>query len=76
MEQFGIKLDARVNTTRLKKRLFAQIPDLQAQTEGRDLLAFSDDIGAGLTKVCEWGSDSDAVHLSHAAKIVRPHMFD
>ena len=77
MEQLGIKLDARVNTTRLKERLLAQIPDLHVQTQGRDvLLTFSDDIGAALTKACEWDSDSDAVHLDHAAKIVRRHMFD
>ena len=66
MEQLGIKLDARVNTTSLKERLFAQFPDLQAQTES----------GGALTKSCEWGSDIDAVHLGHAAKCVRRHMFD
>ena len=55
----------------------AQIPNLQAHSQGRDvLLAFSDDIGAALTKACEWDSDSDAVHLAHAAKVVRRHMFD
>ena len=71
MEQLGIKLDARVYTTRLKERLFAQIPHLQVQTEGWDvILAFSDDTGAAPTKACEWGSDSDAVHLGHTVKFV------
>ncbi|CAL8310973.1 unnamed protein product [Merluccius merluccius] len=75
MEQLGIKLNVRVNTTRLKERLLAQIPDLQAHTQGRDvLLTFSDDIGAALTKACEWDSDSDAVHLAHAAKVMRHHV--
>uniref|UniRef100_UPI00358FEB60 uncharacterized protein isoform X2 n=1 Tax=Myxine glutinosa TaxID=7769 RepID=UPI00358FEB60 len=77
MEQLGIKLESKVNTTRLKERLLAQIPDLQAQPQGRDvLLAFSDDIGAALTKACEWDSDSDAVYLGRAANIVRRHMFE
>jgi hypothetical protein len=76
MEQLGIKLDTRVNTIRLKERLLAQIPDLQAQTQGRNvLLAFSDNIGAALAKACEWDNDSDAVHLGHAAQIVHCHMF-
>ncbi|KAL7407599.1 hypothetical protein ABVT39_010851 [Epinephelus coioides] len=76
MEQLGTKLDVRLNTTRLKERLLAQIPDLQAQTRGRDVfLAFSDDIGAALTKACEWDSDNDAVCLAHAADIVRRHLF-
>ena len=34
MGQLRIKLGARVNTTRLKKILFSQIPDLQAQAGG------------------------------------------
>ena len=77
MEQLGIKLDNKVHSTRLKERLMAHIPHLQAQTQGMDvLLAFSDDISAALSKACEWDSDNDAVHLAHAAKIVRRHMFD
>ena len=59
--------------------LCSYIPDKQGQSERRSvLLAFSDDIGAALTKACEWDTDSnsDAVHLGHAAKIVRRHMLD
>ena len=77
MEQHGIKLNNKVNTTRLKKRLMAHIPGLKPHTKGRDvLLAFTDDIGAALTKACEWDSESDAIHLANAAKIVRRHMFE
>ena len=34
MEQLGVKLDARVHTTRLKQRLLAQFKDMQAQKQG------------------------------------------
>ena len=72
MEQLEVKLDVRVHTTRLKQRLLAQFSNMQAQNKGRDvLLAFEEDIGAALTKVCEFDSDNDA----SATKIVHSHMF-
>lgn len=40
------------------------------------LLVFDEDIGAALGKACEQDSDSDAVHLAHAAQIVRQHVED
>lgn len=76
MEQLGVKLDTRIHSTRLKQRLLAQFPDLQAHTKGRDILmVFAEDVGSALTKACELDSDSDAVHLARAAQIVRRHMF-
>uniref|UniRef100_UPI00358F83C1 uncharacterized protein n=1 Tax=Myxine glutinosa TaxID=7769 RepID=UPI00358F83C1 len=76
MEQLGVQLDTRVHSTRLKQRLLAQFPDMRAHTKGRDILmAFEEDVGAALAKACELDSDSDAVHLAHAAQIVRSHMF-
>ena len=58
MEQLGVKLDTRVHTTRLKHRLLAQFRDMRAQKNGRDiLLAFEEDVGAALVKICE--SDND-----------------
>ena len=69
-------LDARVHTTRLKHRLLTQFHDMRAQKNGRDIfLAFEEDVGAALAKVCESNNDSDAIHLAHAAKIVRNQMF-
>ena len=68
MEQLGVKLDARVHTTRLKQRLLAQFMDMQAQKQGRDILmAFKDDIGTALAKSCEFDSDSDVItlHMQH-----------
>ncbi len=76
MEQFEIAME-RVHTTRLKQRLLAHFPDLQAHTKGRDvLLAFDKDIGCALAKSCEQDADTDAVHLARAAQIVRRQMFD
>ena len=76
LEQLGVKLDAKVHTTRLKQRLLGYFTDMQAQKNGRDvLLAFEEDIGTALTKACELDSDNDAIHLARAAKIVRNHMF-
>ena len=49
---------------------------MRARKKGRDvLLAFEEDIGPALTKACEFDSDSDAIHLAHAANIVRNQMF-
>lgn len=61
-----------VQTTRLKKQLLAEFPDLRAQSKGQEvLLVFDDDIGSALVKACEFDSDTDALHLARAANIVR-----
>jgi hypothetical protein len=63
--------------TRLKLRIIAHFPDLRPIKKGRGiLLMFREDIGCALAKACQQDSDSDAVHLARAAKIVRRHMFD
>ncbi|XP_064097400.1 uncharacterized protein LOC135208795 [Macrobrachium nipponense] len=47
-----------------------------AYAKGRDILmAFEEDVGAAFAKACELDSDSDAIHLAHAAQIVHRHMF-
>ena len=49
LEQLGANVPSRVNSTRVKDRLLAQIPELGAYTEGKEIkLAFSSDIGAAL----------------------------
>ena len=76
LEKLGIKLETRLNTTRLKERLLMQIPDIRAYNRGRDvLLGFEDDVGSAFDKACELDSDSDALHLARAAQVVRRHMF-
>ena len=47
LKQLGGHVPGHVNSTRLKDRLHAQIPELGAYTEGKEVkLAFSGDIGA------------------------------
>lgn len=77
LQQMGVDITARVNTTKLKEKLLAHFVDMQAHHEGRDVvLAFADDIGAALFKACSHDSDQDAFHLTEAAKIVRREMFN
>ena len=76
MEQLGVELDSRVNSTRLKERLLAEFPDMRAYIKGRDvLMAFEDDIGTALAKACEQDNNEDALHIARAAQIVRRHIF-
>ena len=75
MELLGIKLDMRLHTARHKQCLSAELTDMRAQKKDRDfLLAFEDDIGPALAKACELDSDSDAIQLAHAAKIVHNYV--
>ena len=76
MEQLGVEVDNRVHSTRLKERLLAEFPDMRAYTKGRDvMMAFEEDVGTSLAKACEQDSNKDAVHIAHAAQIVRHHIF-
>ena len=53
IEQLCVTLDARVHTTRHKHCLLTQFHDMRAQKNGRDIfLAFEEDVGAALAKVC------------------------
>ena len=49
MEDLGVEVDNRVNSTQLKERLLDNLPDMRSYTKGRDvLMAFEDDIGTAL----------------------------
>lgn len=72
LEQLGGYVPQRVNSTRLKDRLLAQVPDLCAYNEGKEVkLAFTDDISAALNLAQDHDYDSEAMHLAKAAMIVR-----
>ena len=73
LEQLGIaKPD--VNSTRLKEKLLAEISELKAHTQGRDvILAFDEDIGLALSPASDF---SEAIILAKAAKILLRHMLD
>jgi hypothetical protein len=58
-----------VNSTRLKEKLLAYFPDMQAHNDGRDVvLAFGNNIGAALTKACASDLDEDALHQQELLK--------
>ena len=64
-----------VHATRLKDRILANFPELQAFKEGRDvLLIASKDVGIALRKACEVDMDDEAFTLARAARIVRKGM--
>ena len=75
LEQFGIgSSDLDIHSTRLKDKLLAEIPELEAHKSGRDiLLAFQKYNGFALSQVCNY---SEAIILGKAAKILRWHMID
>ncbi|EDO40140.1 predicted protein [Nematostella vectensis] len=71
LEQLGIPSTSRVNSTRLKERLLAHLPDLEAYSQGRDVyLAFREELGKIVQKAQIEESDETAVRLAKAAKIV------
>ena len=74
LQQFGYG-QTTIHSTRLKNRILASVPDLQAFQQGRDiLLAFNNEIGVVLGKVLNSDADDDAKHLARAAAIVRKEM--
>ena len=75
VEQLGFT-EYEVHKTRLKERLLAHVPDLQAYKEGREMyLAFNQDIGPAIRKAID-DADDDGMHLVKAAAIERRHLFD
>ena len=76
LEQLGVRRNRRVHSTRLKQRLLAHFPDMQSHSKGRNiLLAFEEDVGEAIAKVCATDSVIEAIHLARAAEIVRREMF-
>ena len=73
LEQLGVSVEGRIHSTRLKARLLAVIPDLQAHSQGRDVL-LTFDVGTAIKTACD--HDSDAMLLARAAQLVRKEMFD
>ena len=54
-----------VHSTRLKDRILAHFPELQAFKEGHDILLMSnEDVGSALRQVCENDADDEAYVLS------------
>lgn len=75
--QLSLHVQGRVNSTRLKERLMAQIPDLYAHTDGKEVrLAFTKDVGQALKFMQENSSvDEAAMILAKAASLIRKDLF-
>ncbi|CAC5355811.1 unnamed protein product [Mytilus coruscus] len=75
-ECLGEDVSSRVNSSRLKDRIVSHFPDLNANKQGREnILAFKDDIGPALKKVCLENFDNEFVNISKAATFVRKDIF-
>lgn len=71
LQQLGLEAPD-VNSTRLKDKLLAEIPELESQRKGRDiLLAFQKDVGLVLSQASDY---TEAMTLAKAAKILRRQM--
>ena len=76
LEELVPDLQSKVNTTRLKQRLLAAIPELRAETQGREVvLAFNADIGNFVKIACSYSSDETAIYLARVAQIIRKEIF-
>ncbi len=76
VEQLGGDTSQRINATRLKEKLVAQIPDLEAHKNKYEvILSFKTDIGDTLMEATRKDHDSDAVSLMRAAAIIRKDIF-
>ena len=77
LEQMGVILTNRPNSTRLKEKILQMVPGLRAHSEGKSILImFEEDIGQGIKRACDQNLESDAIVLAKAAEIVRRDMFD
>ena len=78
LEQLGGDISGRIHVSRLKLRLLSVLPNLKAIMQGKNVvLTFEDDIGCAILKACDHDNDSDsnAMHLVQAARIIRKEMF-
>ena len=75
LKDLGADAETRAHSTRLKDRILANIPDIRAHKQGRDvLLVFEGDIGLVLKKSCESDFGEEAIILAKTADIVRRDM--
>ena len=71
----GADAETRAHSTRLKDRILANIQDIRAHKQGRDvLLVFEGKLGLALKKSCESDFDEEAIILAKTADIVRRDM--
>ena len=72
LEQLGSGVAGCDHSSRLKERILAFFPDMEAHKQGREVvLVCNKDVGSAIRKACETVVDNDAFHLAKAANIVR-----
>ena len=65
LEQLGESTSQRINPTRLKEKLLAQIPDLEVHKSKYEvIMSFKEDIGDTLLEATKRNQDDDAVFLA------------
>ncbi|KAK0059816.1 hypothetical protein Bpfe_010675 [Biomphalaria pfeifferi] len=75
LQEVGLETGC-LHSSRLKSRLLAHFPDLQAHNSGRDiLLTFTDSLNTTLQEAYAETIDDEAVHLAKAERIVRRDLF-
>ena len=66
----------RVHATRFKNRMLGYFPELEAYSEGRDILLVPRGAaGVSIRKTCQLNVDTDTVIMSRVADIIRRDMF-
>lgn len=69
LEQFDPNINQRTNSTHVKDRILAAIPDLQAHKQGRDvLLRFNEYVGDAIRQAITNHYDDDALILAKNCK--------
>ena len=77
LQQLGVAVSSRINSTRLKNRILANIPGMQAQasTSGNDIfLVFKEDLAFAVENFLGLDYDNEAMLLAQTAAIVRRDM--
>eukprot|EP00794_Sanderia_malayensis_P011697 gene11697-12916_t len=76
LEQLGVAVDARVNSTHLKERILALSPDVIAETKGRDsYISCQGKVGEMLQMAYAECGDDEGTYLAKAANIIRRDIF-
>ena len=76
LEQLGVDVTTRVNSTHLKDRILMHLPAMNAYKEGRDVfMAYEDDVGTVLRQGYQNDRDEQSVMMTKIADMIRRNIF-
>ena len=76
LAEFGLQIEGRIHSTRLKNRLLAQFEDLREHREHKEvILVFSNDIGGPLHDTASINYNEEGAIFAEAAKIIQRDIF-